>query len=145
MTYVPREGECGKTRGGRQVMVDKIDPVCILPVIGHFCDGGWPIQWNWLMTGHALSIKEDYIYDLVGPWEETNSAPMDDGLQALIKPLWKTVKPSHDAQMIKSKLSVAVDDDRFKQWALDFAPDYVWDLVDIAAQWGIEFGQKGKE
>ncbi len=65
------------------------------------------------------------------------TTPSDDDLAALIKPLWLAAKPSQEAQAIRAELSVAVDDGRFPQWALDYVPDYVWDLVDIAAQRGI--------
>ncbi len=63
--------------------------------------------------------------------------PSDEDLAALIKPLWLATRPSREAQVIRSKLSVAVDDGKYPQWALDYVPDYVWDLVDIAAQRGI--------
>lgn len=68
--------------------------------------------------------------------------PTDEQLEALIKPLWLEAKPSKEAQLIRSELSVAIDDPRFAQWPLDYTPDYVWDLVDIAAQKGIEAGKK---
>ncbi len=64
-------------------------------------------------------------------------APTDEDLSALIKPVWLEVKPDRAAQAIRSSLSVAFDDPRWKQWVSDFIPHYVWDLVDIAAQRGI--------
>jgi hypothetical protein len=66
----------------------------------------------------------------------------DEEFAALIKPIWLKVKPSRQAQVIRSELSVEFDDPRIKyQWASDFIPDYVWDLVDIAAQRGIDHNQ----
>jgi hypothetical protein len=64
--------------------------------------------------------------------------PSDDDLAALIKPLWFKVKPSRQAQKIRAVLSTEFDDSRYEQWASSFIPDYVWDLVDIAAQRGLE-------
>lgn len=61
-------------------------------------------------------------------------APQDDELYALIEPLWKLTKPSYEAQEIRAALSTSVDDPKCKTWPLDAAPDYVWMLVDIAAQ-----------
>lgn len=66
----------------------------------------------------------------------------DDELQALIKPVWVAARPSRDAQAIRGVLSNAFDDPRLPQWASDQIPDYVWDLVDIAAQRGIERGTR---
>lgn len=63
--------------------------------------------------------------------------PTDDELAALIKPLWRETKPSAEAQRIRAAISTAFDDARLPQWASDFVPDYVWDLVDIAAERGI--------
>lgn len=64
--------------------------------------------------------------------------PTDEELAALIKPLWLAARPSREAQAIRSELSIAVDDSKYPQWVLDYVPDYVWDLVDIAAQRGID-------
>lgn len=69
-------------------------------------------------------------------------APTDDDLKGLIKPLWIAEKPSREAQGIRAELSTAVDDGRYPQWALDYVPDYVWSLIDIAAQRGINAGRK---
>jgi hypothetical protein len=66
----------------------------------------------------------------------------DDELEALIKPVWLAAKPSREAQSIRGTLSNAFDDPRCPSWASDQIPDYVWDLVDIAAQRGIELGTK---
>jgi hypothetical protein len=68
----------------------------------------------------------------------------DDEYAALIRPLWLKTKPSKEAQAIRGAISTAVDDPRCAQWALDYTPDYVWDLIDIAAQRGIELGMKMK-
>ena len=71
-------------------------------------------------------------------------ADLQDELESKIKELWKQVKPSHAAQEIRAKLSTAFDSEKSKDdWLGDHAPDYVWDLVDIAAQWGIEAGKNG--
>lgn len=70
--------------------------------------------------------------------------PTEDDLAALIKPLWLAAKPSREAQLIRSSLSVAFDDARFQQWASDFTPEYTWALVDIAAQHGIAAGVKAE-
>ena len=66
--------------------------------------------------------------------------PSDDELAALIKPLWVATEPSADAQAIRARISTAVDDVRYPQRVLDYVPDYVWDLLDIAAQRGINLG-----
>jgi hypothetical protein len=63
--------------------------------------------------------------------------PTKEELEALIKPIWLKAKPSREAQAIRAALSVEFDDPKFPQWASDAIPDYVWDLVDIAAQRGI--------
>lgn len=63
--------------------------------------------------------------------------PTNEELEALIKPIWLKAKPSRDAQAIRAALSVEFDDPKFSQWPSDTIPDYVWDLVDIAAQRGI--------
>lgn len=66
------------------------------------------------------------------------SKPSDKELRKLIKPLWLAALPSIKAQAIRAEISVAVDDGRYPQWALDYVPGYVWDLVDIAAQRGLD-------
>lgn len=71
--------------------------------------------------------------------EKTNVPPTDEELSALIKPLWIKAKPSFEAQSIRAAISTDFDDPRFYQWASDFIPDYVWDLVDIAVQYGIDY------
>ena len=69
---------------------------------------------------------------------------MEEELQTEIRRLWKEVKPSALAQQIRARLSVSFDSDKSKdQWLGDHMPDYVWDLIDIAAQWGID--SKGEE
>lgn len=65
----------------------------------------------------------------------------DDELAALIKPVWLLARPSKEAQAIRGALSNAFDDPRLPCWASDFIPDYVWALVDIAAQRGIDLGK----
>ena len=71
---------------------------------------------------------------------ERNLQPV---LEAKINKLWKKVKPSTDAQIIRARLSVSFDSKKAKDsWLSDHAPDYVWDLIDIAAQWGIEHGKQ---
>ena len=74
--------------------------------------------------------------------ESTITPPTDDELSTLIKPLWKAAKPSREAQSIRSRLSCDFDDGRYPQWISDYIPDYVWDLVDIAAQRGLDAGTK---
>ncbi len=60
-------------------------------------------------------------------------------LQIKINELRKQVKPSKAAQEIRARLSVAFDSEKSKhQWLSDHMHDYVWDLIDIAAQWGID-------
>lgn len=72
--------------------------------------------------------------------QTTACEPSDDELEAAIKSLWLATKPGQAAQKIRAEISVAVDDPRYQQWLLDFVPDYVWSLVDIAAQRGIDAG-----
>jgi hypothetical protein len=60
--------------------------------------------------------------------------PTDEELRALIKPVWLAAKPSREAQGIRAALSCDFDDPRYESWVSDFIPDYVWDLVDIAAE-----------
>lgn len=67
--------------------------------------------------------------------------PTNDELLKLIRPLWLATQPSKEAQAIRAALSVAVDDGSYRQWVLDYVPDYVWDLVDIAAQKGINIAK----
>jgi hypothetical protein len=54
-----------------------------------------------------------------------------------LRALWLAEKPSREAQSIRAILSTAVDDSRPGGWLLDELPDYVWQLVDIAAQRGL--------
>ena len=54
----------------------------------------------------------------------------EDAIEAALKPIRKAVKPSEQAQRIRAQLSM--------EFASDNVPDYVWDLVDIAAQRGLE-------
>lgn len=68
------------------------------------------------------------------------SEPTTEDFEATIKPIWLKTKPGRIAQTIRSSLSVEFDAPQFKQWMSDFCPDYVWDLIDIAAQRGIETG-----
>lgn len=74
----------------------------------------------------------------------TDTTPTEADLEALIKPLWKATRPSKQAQRIRGYLTTSVDDARFPEWALDYVPDYVWDLVDIAAQRGLDEGRAEK-
>jgi hypothetical protein len=70
---------------------------------------------------------------------------IQDELELKISELWRHVKPSYDAQQIRAKLSTAFDSAKSKDgWLGDHAPDYVWSLIDIAAQWGIEHGRKAE-
>lgn len=71
------------------------------------------------------------------------TAPTEDELEVLIKPLWLAARPSREAQAIRATLSNAFDDPRLPSWASDYIPEYVWILVDIAAQRGIELGRRG--
>lgn len=64
--------------------------------------------------------------------------PTDEDLAELIKLVWLAAKPGPVAQGIRATLSNSFDDSRFPQWAAGYIPEYVWDLVDIAAQRGIE-------
>ena len=74
---------------------------------------------------------------------ERAPGPTDEEVEAVIKPLWLKTKPSREAQQLRSSLSVAFDDKRFRQWSSDYLPEYIWDLVDIAAQWGLDAGRSG--
>lgn len=69
---------------------------------------------------------------------KTLPPPTDDELQALIKPVWLATRPGRKAQNIRGRLSNDFDDPKYDQWVSDFIPDYVWDLVDIAAQRGLD-------
>ena len=74
--------------------------------------------------------------------EREAGEPTEQDFEKHIKPIWLKTKPSREAQGIRSSLSVEFDDPRFKQWMSDFAPEYVWDLVDIAAQRGINLSRR---
>lgn len=77
--------------------------------------------------------------------EQIAAGPTDEEVEAAIKPLWLKTKPSREAQQLRSSLSVAFDDKRFRQWSSDYLPEYIWDLVDIAAQWGIDAGRAARD
>jgi len=64
--------------------------------------------------------------------------PTEADLFTLTEEKWKEVKPSRQAQEIRARISTMVDDPRFKQWVLDYTPDYIWNLIDISAQWGLD-------
>jgi hypothetical protein len=70
--------------------------------------------------------------------EHTMTEPTNEELEKLIKPIWLKVQPSHEAQRIRSSLSVEFDAHQYPDWVSSYIPDYVWDLVDIAAQRGID-------
>jgi hypothetical protein len=70
--------------------------------------------------------------------------PTDEELEALIKPLWLAEKPGTEAQDIRARLSNDFNDPAYNQWVSDFIPDYVWDLVDIAAQRGSTRNERTK-
>lgn len=80
------------------------------------------------------------------PWPKEElrptNAPSNEELETLIKPIWLKVKPSREAQAIRASLSVEFDDPQYQQWVSDAIPDYVWNLVDIAAQRGKDEGRK---
>ena len=64
---------------------------------------------------------------------------LEEELRFHVSKLWLEVKPSREAQAIRAKLSTSIDSTKAKdQWLADcVVPDYVWDLIDIAAQMGI--------
>lgn len=62
--------------------------------------------------------------------------PTDAELHALIKIEWKKIKPSLEAQQIRSGICVSFDGP-YPEWAAHYMPEYVSDLLDIAAQKGI--------
>lgn len=97
---------------------------------------------------NRFDVREDRgDYEICHMCKEKAESPSDlkTELELKVRELWKAVKPSDAAQRIRSKLSSAFDSEKSKsQWLGDHAPDYVWDLVDIAAQWGIEEEAKAK-
>lgn len=72
-------------------------------------------------------------------WKRTMGLTEEE-IHGLIRILWLEVKPSIEAQSIRARISTEFDSPEYQQWAADYVPDYVWDLVDIAAQRGIEYG-----
>lgn len=55
--------------------------------------------------------------------------------------LKRNVRPGYDAQEIRATLSTSFDSSASKEgWLSDHIPAHVWDLIDIAAQWGINHG-----
>ena len=58
--------------------------------------------------------------------ERQKQKEIDERIERTVKNLWLKEKPCLDAQRIRSAVSM-VDRD-------DLAPEYVWDLLDIAAQ-----------
>ena len=81
------------------------------------------------MARSNLSVNSRIIAPAGGDEARPNEAELTEH----IRRLWLETKPSQEAQKIRSEISVAVDDKKYKQWLLDYLPDYVWDLVDIAA------------
>jgi hypothetical protein len=69
------------------------------------------------------------------------TTPTDEEFAEKISELWQSVRPSEETQRIRGKLSTAFDGSSCPQWMSDYMPDYVWSLVDIAAQWGIDHGK----
>lgn len=61
----------------------------------------------------------------------------EDEIEALIVPVWLEARPGTEAQAIRATLCSSLD-----KIYVDI-PDYVWSLVDIAAQRGIELGRRG--
>ena len=69
---------------------------------------------------------------------------LNEEMTVQVSKLWKEVKPSTKAQSIRAKLSTAFDSPKAKEgWLADcVAPDYMWELIDIAAQMGLNEGSK---
>ena len=65
------------------------------------------------------------------------SRPTEADFDAAISELWKNGKISEEAQMLRAALSVAFDNPAYAQWLGDFLPDYVWKLIDVAIQRGL--------
>jgi hypothetical protein len=68
-------------------------------------------------------------------------ADLQAELQKEISKLKRNVCPGYDAQEIRARLSTSFDSAASKEgWLSDHAPEYVWDLIDIAAKWGLNQG-----
>ena len=61
-------------------------------------------------------------------------------LSAQIGALHKSEGITPEAQQIRAALSVSFDSKLSDTWLGDSLPDCVWDLVDVAAQRGINYG-----
>lgn len=66
-----------------------------------------------------------------------SAEPSNEELYEIITPLWKGCPISLEAQSIRAQISTSVDSGKYEQWILDYVPDYVWPLIDIAAQKGL--------
>ena len=62
-------------------------------------------------------------------------APTEDELSGLVMKKWRELKPSYEAQKIRSSLTF--DSGKYSQPDCDFMPTYVWEIADIAAQMGL--------
>jgi hypothetical protein len=65
--------------------------------------------------------------------------PDSEELFALAQKVWLEVKPSKEAQRIRSALTTKMDSGKYPERDFDYVPDYVWLLVDIAAQRGLDY------
>ena len=60
--------------------------------------------------------------------------PTEEELTELAKALWKKEKPSVLAQSIRARLASDLDSGKFHSPDSEYTPDYIWELIDIAAQ-----------
>ena len=77
----------------------------------------------------AFSVR-NIISALLESGEEVGRGNEQGGELSQVTVKWKEVKPSIEAQKIRSALAREID-------SLDEMPDYIWDVVDIAAQLGM--------
>ncbi|MDE2103481.1 MAG: hypothetical protein KGL39_39940 [Patescibacteria group bacterium] len=68
--------------------------------------------------------------------ERHEPEPSEEEFDELANKLWKKIKPSTEAQYIRS--GIKMDSGKYNQPEADFIPGYVWDLIDVAAQLGLE-------
>lgn len=96
--------------------------------------GAWNKLLEKLTPEEIATIKQHEEYAVS---KARSVVPTDEELYELIKPLWQKTNPSRLAQELRAKLSTSIDSPKYPQWVLDYVPEYVWSLIDIAAQWGI--------
>lgn len=96
------------------------------------CDATTGGDWN-VRAGSGRPVRLAWAHDKLSQIP----APTEDDLQDLVTKIWKDVKPSQEAQRLRSRLAGRFDSGKYSNEDFDFMPEYVCDILDIAIQTGL--------